>query len=311
MIRQWRIDDGVEVGEGMKTGSTVTAMALSGDGKWIVSSGNRVANVWGMRSRQIVLTVSEHSEWVDTVHVSPDSTKFATGSNDKRAYIWDISTGARLVGPLEHEGSLRAVRFSPDGDRMATGTVGGTLRIYDTHHGELLRTIPASVASYPNNPIAWSSDQSVFALVSRNILMHIDLNTGQTSSSWTIPGEPVNNFGPVAWGSIATSSNGRYIVSFVGYHVSLWDTSTSARIGSDIRHPAHVRSIALSSDSNCLAISDANGKITLRNLNDIISDYYLVGQRIIQQPQNRSGEDVQLQIEALHDKLRVLEQHAS
>lgn len=306
MIRQWRISDGLEVGEGMKTGSIVTALALSGDGERIVSSGERVANVWNMRSRQIILTVSEHSDWVDTVHVSPDSTKFATGSNDKRAYIWDISTGERLIGPLEHEGRVGAVKFSPDGDSIATGTAGGMLRIYDTHNGELLRTIPVSVASYPSL-IAWSSAQSIFALVSHNILMHIDLKTGQTSSSWTIPGDPVNHFGPIALGSIASSSNGKFIVSFVGCYISLWDTSTSARISSDIRHPANVCSIALSLDSNYLAVSDTNSKITIRNLKDIISSYYLLGERDVQQPQNRSEEDLRPQIDALSGKLRALE----
>ncbi|KAF8433666.1 WD40-repeat-containing domain protein [Boletus edulis BED1] len=309
MIRQWRVCDGVEVGEGMKTNSKVTAMDLSGDGKWIVSSGERVANVWSTRSRRVVVTVNEHSDWVDTVHVSPDSTKFATGCNDKRAFIWDIFTGERLVGPLKHEDRVGAVRFSPDGDLIATGTAGGMLRIYDAHNGELLRTIPVSVPSYPSKLITWSSTRSIFALVSQNTLMHIDVNIGQTSSSWTVPGEPVkpSNGSSLVLGSIASSSNGRFIVSFVGQCISLWDTSTSARISSDIRHSTHVWSIALSSDDKYLAISDANKKITLRNISDIISNYYLVGQRVVQQPQIRSEEDLQPQIEALRGKLRALE----
>ncbi|KAG6369576.1 WD40-repeat-containing domain protein [Boletus reticuloceps] len=308
MIRQWRVHDGVEVGEGMKTSSKVIAMDISGDGKWIVSSGERVANVWSTRSRRVVVTVSEHSDWVDTVHVSPDSTKFATGCNGKRAFIWDIFTGERLVGPLEHEDRVGAVRFSPDGDRIATGTAGGMLRIYDAHNGELLRTIPVSVPSYTSKLITWSGPRSIFALVSQNTLMHIDVNIGQTSSSWTVPGEPVKHGnGNLVFGSIASSSNGRFIVSFVGQCISLWDTSTSARISSDIQHSTHVWSIALSSDDKYLAISDANKKITLRNISDIISNYYLIGQRVVQQPQNRSEEDLQPQIEAFRDKLRALE----
>jgi len=308
VIRQWRLNDGVEVGEGMKTGgTTVMAMDLSGDGKWIVSSGQRVANVWSRKSRQIVVTVSEHSDWVETVHVSPDSTKFATGSNEKRAFIWDILTGDRLVGPLEHEDRVGAVRFSPDGDHLATGTAGGSLRIYNAHSGDLLKIIPVSVASYPT-PIAWSSARGILALVSQNTLMHIDVTTGQTFSSGTIPGEPVTVSGSVAFGSIISSRNGRFVVSFVGHSISLWDTLMSARISSDIRHPHQVRSIALSSDSTYLAISDANKKITLRNLNDIISNYYLVKKSVVQQYQIRSADDLQSpQIETIHDKLRALE----
>ena len=221
-IRQWRLEDGMEVGKGMKAGASknITAMDHSGDGKWIVSSGERVVNVWSTRSRQITVTVKGHSDWVDTVHVSPNSTKFATGSNDKKAFIWNILTGDRLVGPLEHGDRVGAVRFSPDGDLIVTGTASKGLRIYNAHNGKLLRTIPVSVASYPR-VVNWFTPQSIIALVSHNTLMHIDVNTGQAFSSWTLPGEPVHHFGPIAWGSIILPRNGRFIVSFIGRSISL------------------------------------------------------------------------------------------
>ena len=306
-IRQWRIDDGVEVGEGMKAGSIVTAMDLSGDGKWIISGGERVANVWSTRSRQIVVTVSEHSDWVDTVHVSPDSTKFATGSNDKCAFIWNVLTGERLVGPLEHQDRVGAVRFSPDGDRIVTGTSSQGLRVYDAHNGELLRIIPVSIASYPT-PIAWFRVQSIFALVCQKTLMGIDVNTGRTSSSWTIPGTRAYLSESITFGSVASSSNGRFIVSFLGSSVSLWDTLNSAQISSDIEHKANVQSIALSSDGRYLAMSDVNGGVTLRNLNDLVSNYYLVDPRgVVQQPRDWREDGHEAQIDALHSKLRALE----
>ena len=305
MIRQWRVNDGVEVGEGKKMDTVITAMTLSGDGNWIVSSGLRVINVLNRRVPNTVLTINGHTDWVDTVHVSPDSTKFATGSNDKRAFIWDISTGERLVGPLEHEDRVGAVRFSPNGELIVTGTqAGGTLRIFAAHNGDLFRTIPVSITSFSNNLIAWSSAQSIFALVSLNTLMHIDINTGRTFSSWTIPGEPTGNLN---FGSIVLSSNGKFIAAFFGRSISLWDASTSARISSDIQHPSPICSIALSSDSNYLAVSDANAKITLRNLNNIISNYYIADQSVVQQPEARSGEDLQPQFEALYSKIRALE----
>ncbi|KAG6369577.1 hypothetical protein JVT61DRAFT_14235 [Boletus reticuloceps] len=139
------------------------------------------------------------------------------------------------------------------------------------------------------------------------MVMHIDVNIGQTYSSWTVPGDPANLFGSIAFGSVALSNNGRFVVAFVGHSISLWDTSTSARISSDIRRTAHIWSIALSSDDNYLAVSDANNKITLLNLNDIISNYYLVGQGAAQPHQNRRVEDLQPQNADLRGKLNALE----
>ena len=284
MIRQWRCDDGREVGEGIKTSSgLITAMALSGDGNWIVSSGWQVASVLNRRS-QTGFTVGEHTDWVDTVHVSPDSTKFATGANDKKAFIWDISTGKQLVGPLEHDDRVRTVRFSPSGDRVATSSKN--LRVYDAHNGALLTSIPvSSVAPYASSDlIAWTGAQNIFAFTSQNTLAHIHVNARQTLSSSTIPGE----LGKTDFGSISLCSNGKFIASFVGRSISLFDTATYAQICSVIQHPVPIWTIALSFDNNYLAISDANGIITLRNLNHVIPNYYLIGQNV-QQSQTGSG----------------------
>jgi len=294
-IRQWRVNDGVEVGQATNTGGLVAVMAVSPDGNWIVCGGHQVATVWNMNTRQRTLTINEFSSWVSGIDVSPDSSRFATGSNDSRGLnIWDVANGTRLVGPLQHNGFVRGVKFSPNGDRIATGDQT-TLRIYNAVSGELLRTILAPFTSWPSPPILWSA-QSIFA-ISSNTLIHLDANTGQTFSNWTIPGAPVNtNFT-----SIALARNSRFVASCVGNSISLWDPSTSARISSVITNPSEVWSSALSLDSKYLASSIAGGVITIRNLDSIIPAYYLVGQ----QPPG-GGADVQLQIQALRDELLAL-----
>jgi WD40 repeat protein len=281
----------------------ITAMALSGDSNWIVSSGWQVANVLNRRS-PASFTVGEHTDWVDTVHVSPDSTKFATGANDKKAFIWDILTGKQLVGPLEHDDRVRTVRFSPCGDRIATSSKD--LRIYDAHNGTLLTSISVSLASYASsNLIAWSGVQNVFAFTYQNTLAHIHVNAKQTlSTSPQIPGDRGNDFG-----YIALSSNGEFIVSFVGRSISFLESATYAQISPVIQHPTPIWSIALSFDNNYLATSDANGIITLRNLNYIIPSYYLVDQNVVQQSQTGSaGADLQTQPEALCGEGRTAKQ---
>jgi len=252
----------------MNTGGLITAMALSPDGNWIVCNGWRVSTVWSMRTRQRALTVNEHSRWVDAVDVSPDSSRFATGSNDKTVIIWDIATGKRLVGPLQHNGFVRGVKFSPNGDRIATGDQE-TLRVYNAVSGELLTTFQVPIDSWPSTPIWWSNAQSIFA-ISSNTFIHLDANTGRTFSSWTLPGAPVNNFR-----SIILASNRRFVASHVGSSISFWDPSTSARIGSVITNPSEVWSSALSSDRKYIASSIVGGVITIRSLDCIIPAYYL------------------------------------
>ncbi|KAG6372522.1 quinon protein alcohol dehydrogenase-like superfamily [Boletus reticuloceps] len=301
VIRQWRWADGMEVGEGIRvSGGLITAITLSDDGNWILSAGWQVANVLSRKS-PTGFTVNEHTDWVDTVHVSPDSTRFATGGNDKKVFIWDISTGKQLVGPLEHDDRVRTVKFSPTGDRIATSSK--CLRVYNANNGDLLQTFSSSNIPYTcSNLIAWSGVHNVFTLTSQNTLAHVHVNAKQTLSSWSIPGEAGGNFG-----YIALSSNGKFIASSIGRSISLWDTATYAQICSAITHPAPIWSIALSFDNDYLATSDANGIITLRNLKYIIPDYYLIGQIVVQQSQ--AGRGAEQQTDALRTELRVPSLH--
>lgn len=282
-------------------------MALSNDRNWIVSGeAAGVATVWNKNTRQNACTVKEHLDKLYTVDVSPDSTKFATGSRDFRASIWDISTGRRLIGPLYHDFGVISVRFSPGGDRIATTTWDHeSLRIYNAHNGELLSDIP--VTSNARNSIAWSGDsQYIFALFS-NVLRKIQVDTGSSASEWTLPGETESETG-----SIALSSNGKFIASFVGRSLSFWDPHTThRRFGPVFDHAGGpLRSITLSSDNTYVATGGENRIITVRKLNNIIPTSYLASQRQVQlehQVGNGLAADLQRQIEALRGALHTLE----
>ena len=301
MIRQWRVEDGREVGQPFRASSGIQSLALSGDRKWVVSGEERLATVWNRITHQCAFTVDEHTNWVRTVDVSPDSTRFATGSTDHKVYIWDISTGIRLVGPLRHEKHVVAVKFSPDGNYLASISLCRELRIYNAENGELLRSV--SVKTHSTNPIAWSSDsRRIFVICSDGAIRQIFVDTGTFISEWTTPGELDNSFV-----SVALPRNGRFIASFVGRTLSLWDTSTTERFGPVFDHPRNSRlwSIALSLDNNYIATGGENGVVTLRNLNNIIPMYYLGRQGVQQQPQH--GIDViRGEIRALESRIGAL-----
>ncbi|KAH0831374.1 WD40-repeat-containing domain protein [Lanmaoa asiatica] len=101
----------------MKAGSAVSNVAVSRDGKWIVSGSHKVM-VWNAESYEKVTEFSGHTDGLQAVDVSPDypdGTRIATGSVDKTACVWSLSTGQRLLGPLKHDYWVVAAKFSPDG----------------------------------------------------------------------------------------------------------------------------------------------------------------------------------------------------
>ena len=298
MIRQWRVEDGREVGQPYRASSGVQTIAVSGDRKWIVTGEERLATVWNRITHQSSFTVDEHTGWVRTVDISPDSTRFATGATDNKVFIWDIETGIRLVGPLRHDKHVVAVKFSPDGNYLASVSLCRELRIYNADNGELLRAMP--IKSHSTNPIAWSSDsRRIFIIASDAVVRQIYVETGTFISEWSVPGDLDNSFI-----SIALPRNGRFIASFVGRSLSLWDTSNSERFGPVFDHPHNPRlwSIALSSDNNYIVTGGENGVITLRNLNNIVPMHYL-GRQNVQQPQQSGIDTIRNEIRALEARI--------
>jgi len=252
-VRQWRVAEGQEVGTRMETGLT-NAISVSRDHKWIVCGTSKGASVWFAKTQPAKAieveggtdanavqggtnnTVGGGTD-VDTVDISPDSTRFATGTGmgGKKASItiWNILTGERLVGPLQHDGPVRVVKFSPNGERIAAVCpANNSIHVFDSHSGDQLVKINnigifslwASIT-----PLAWSSNQQqIFVASGSNTIVCFDASTGSQLAEWQ-----VNNVGYVVSRSIALASNGKFLATFArgSTGISFWDTSTHSQIG--------------------------------------------------------------------------------
>ena len=261
-IRCWRVKDGKEVGTPMDTGYGACGIAVSRDGKWIVSATWKSAQVWSAKSRKKVTEIREHTKWVYAVDVSPDSTRIATGSDDKTACVWSLSTGQRLLGPWKYDDSVFAVKFSPDGRFIATATKT-FIRIYDGRDGNLVVDVPIQVTFSPNHSLAWSSNSKQLFVVSSGKIICLDASTGATLSQWSIHDNEDNR--------IALASDGAFIAASAGPSLSFWDAATHKQIGPVVQHAAYVVSMAIS--ANHIAIGGPNS-ITLCRLCDILPSSY-------------------------------------
>ena len=274
-IRQWQVSDGREVWKALEN-DKVYAIVLSRDHQWVVSGGKGGASVWDAKShdrRDKVLQV-DLSSVVFAVDISPDSTKFATGTgstgtNSHSVNVWDITTGERLVGPLDHGGFVGGVKFSPNGNHIATFT-RNHIRVFDSRTGDQLIIIEHTGPSWsPITPIVWSSDSQLFAMSKGGKIKRFDTSTGSQLAEWQIHDDSHLM-------SISISANNRFIASSAGRSVSFWDTSTHAQLGIvDVRH--NIRSIALSDDGRHLATGGYNASrtATIWDLHTILPESYL------------------------------------
>ena len=120
-------------------GMDMNAISVSRDGKWIVCGTERGASVWDAELQRQSFEVEDENS-VLAVDVSPESTRFATGTIGWEASIWSITTGERLVGPLEHGHSVSGIKFSPHGKHIATACLY-SIHIFDSYNGDQLITI--------------------------------------------------------------------------------------------------------------------------------------------------------------------------
>ena len=256
-IRRWRAEDGMEVGTPMDAGSVVCNLAVSRDGKWIVSgTGSGELAVWDAQTHKKVTGWKGHSGGVHAVDISPDGTRIATGSDDCAACVWS-PTGQRLLGPLQHNSEVVAAKLAPDGHLIATTTWRSSVWVYDSQSGDLLVDIPVKVADSFNQSLVWVGNSKNLLVLSDGNINYLDASTGTTLSSWPIHSS--NNYG-----CIVLANNGTLITASTGSSVSLWDATTHKQLGSIIKHTDPVMTMAISADYDL--VTGVGKAITLRNI---------------------------------------------
>ena len=89
-----------------------------------------------------------HDARVDSVSLSPDGTRVASGARDQTVRIWNADTGALLHTLDGHDGRVRSVVFSPDGARLASADGEGVVRIWDPATGAPVTTFDKEQGQY-------------------------------------------------------------------------------------------------------------------------------------------------------------------
>jgi WD40 repeat protein len=86
-------------------------------------------------------TLEGHSDSVDSVAFSGDSTRLASASNDNTIKVWDASSGKCLQTLEGHSDLVYSVAFSGDSTQFASASIDSTVKVWDTSSGKCLQTL--------------------------------------------------------------------------------------------------------------------------------------------------------------------------
>jgi WD40 repeat protein len=148
-VRLWDAATGREIGKEGGHQSTITALALSPDGKVAVSRGqNNTFRVWE------TTTGKQRGEFhglpgTGAVALSPDRTIVALAGGDNIIRVLEVATGKNLHQLSSGQNGIAALTFSPSGKTLASrGTRDNSIRLFDAASGRELRLIalPAPTA---------------------------------------------------------------------------------------------------------------------------------------------------------------------
>ena len=256
----------------MDAGSSVCAIAVSKDGKWVVSGSARLVTVWNAQNHSKVTEWKAHDRWVCRVDVSPDGTRIATGSDDNTLCIWSLSTaGERLLGALKHDHWVLAVKFSPNGRLIATAACDGNIRVYDSRTGGLIE-FPSKANSNSGHSLTWATDNDLlFVSSSDGNVIALEVSTRITLSKWAIHSSKNAT-------CIALPNNGGFVATSAGSSISFWDIGTREQIGSVIEHTQDVVTMGISTYHDLVVRGDKT--ITIWRLCDILPSRYFDNVRL-------------------------------
>ena len=178
----------------------------------------------------LVQLTAANVKYLREVSFSPDSKRIASvGQGDSNVRIWDIPTKKLVNKFYAHQDDIQRVSFHPDGKRLLTGSIDGTVKIWDSDRGTMMKTI-----NPPNS---------------------ID----------NIPLPPNQKPKPITDASF--SPDGKMIVTAKGEQISLWDLQGN-RLAKAIAHDKTIYTVKFHPNGKLLASSGGDKSIKLWRITD-------------------------------------------
>ncbi len=256
----------------------VTAMAISPDGKRIVSgSDDKTIKIWDSASGDELMTLRGHDDWISSVAFSPDGKRIISGSGDNTVKVWDSATGAELMTLRGHSDDVYGMAISPDGKRIVSGSIDKTIRVWNADNGAELMTIRGQDRQI--GPVSFSPDGK------RIISGSLDWTVwNQTIKVWdtTTGAELMTLFGhDYYWiNSIDISPDGKRIISGGSDStIKVWDSATGSEIMTIRGHKLGITKVAFSPNGKQFVSGSNDGMIKVWDVSTGTELMTLLGHR--------------------------------
>jgi WD40 repeat protein/tRNA A-37 threonylcarbamoyl transferase component Bud32 len=238
-----------------------TALALSPDGKSSLLATHfkegQTRFLDGATAEPVGVPVKLSSP-VSALALSPDGSRFLTGSEDGTVLLWDVKTGQSSAPFPGHADSERIFRlaFSPDGKSFISASFDGSAFIWDIN--DVMRRKPRLLRH--------TGQARVFAVAfSPDGKKVLTGGADRHCRLWdVVSGRELRSFAhPDAVLAVAFHPSGRSILTGYVGGAQLWNADTGERIGPPFPHRTGVLTVAFSPDGKTVLTGGTDGSARL------------------------------------------------
>ncbi|CAG8534032.1 4138_t:CDS:2 [Paraglomus occultum] len=132
-IIEWDIADGREISTWKSGLKSTRRLALSYDGKRLLSAGSKI-QMWDLKTKKIIRTFSGHDKYItDLMFSVSDDVCISAAENDRMINVWDCKgerEGGECLSVLSLDADIHNVSISPSSTVLAVSE-DGILNIFD------------------------------------------------------------------------------------------------------------------------------------------------------------------------------------
>lgn len=278
VIRAWNAASGEMLREVGSPGRVISALALSRDGKLLLS-GDYGASVklWRAEEAGEALWTAYHQKGgVMSASFSTDGKLVATGGVDKTARVWKVEDGEALHTLGWHKDWISSVTFS--GNRLISGSFDDHINLWALNGNSPLYTLTghtdsvrAVVTGYnPESPRMRGTARGTAAPQESTLL--VSAGEDNAVSFWDGQNGTLRSLvvgRGVANGALAISGSGRTLVGGAkNGRITVWEVPSTRQVREWQGQDGEVESLTISRDETRLVSTGTDGRVVVWSLQD-------------------------------------------